>query len=231
MQRDQRMSQSPSNIASANTEPASAKTSLLDGATDPLTAQRIVVLDFGSQYAQLIARRVRDQNVYCQILRHDITADRIAELKPKGIILSGGPASVYEDGAPRCDPELFKLGIPVLGICYGMQLTCDALGGEVANTTSREYGRAACAVSEAGELFADMPAEIDVWMSHGDQISSVADAFETLAATPARCDSSPRTARLWNPVSSRSYPHAAGRQVAGKLCDWCLPVRTNMETR
>ena len=82
----------------------------LDDATDPLTAQRIVVLDFGSQYAQLIARRVRDQNVYCQILRHDITADRIAELKPKGIILSGGPASVYEDGAPRCDPESVQAG-------------------------------------------------------------------------------------------------------------------------
>ncbi len=212
------MSQSPSNIASANTEPASAKTSLLDGATDPLTAQRIVVLDFGSQYAQLIARRVRDQNVYCQILRHDITADRIAELKPKGIILSGGPASVYEDGAPRCDPELFKLGIPVLGICYGMQLTCDALGGEVANTTSREYGRAACAVSEAGELFADMPAEIDVWMSHGDQISSVADAFETLAATPTCPHAAIRHREL--PVYGiQFHPEVTHTPLGGKLLE------------
>lgn len=212
------MSQSPSNIASANTEPASAKTSLLDGATDPLTAQRIVVLDFGSQYAQLIARRVRDQNVYCQILRHDITADRIAELKPKGIILSGGPASVYEDGAPRCDPELFKLGIPVLGICYGMQLTCDALGGEVANTTSREYGRAACAVSEAGELFADMPAEIDVWMSHGDQVSSVADAFETLAATPTCPHAAIRHREL--PVYGiQFHPEVTHTPLGGKLLE------------
>jgi GMP synthase (glutamine-hydrolysing) len=218
MQRDQRMSQSPSNIASANTEPASAKTSLLDGATDPLTAQRIVVLDFGSQYAQLIARRVRDQNVYCQILRHDITADRIAELKPKGIILSGGPASVYEDGAPRCDPELFKLGIPVLGICYGMQLTCDALGGEVANTTSREYGRAACAVSEAGELFADMPAEIDVWMSHGDQISSVADAFETLAATPT-CPHAAIRHRVLPVYGIQFHPEVTHTPLGGKLLE------------
>ncbi len=99
-----------------------------------LTQQRIVVLDFGSQYAQLIARRVREQNVYCQILRHDITAERLAELAPKGIILSGGPASVYEAGAPRCDHEIFQLGIPVLGICYGMQLSCEALGGKVDNT-------------------------------------------------------------------------------------------------
>ena len=98
---------------------------------DDLTRQRIVVLDFGSQYAQLIARRVREQHVYCQILRHDIDADRLAELRPQGIILSGGPASVYEHGAPRCDPRLFELGIPVLGICYGMQLACEALGGRV----------------------------------------------------------------------------------------------------
>ncbi len=148
-----------------------------------LTQQRIVVLDFGSQYAQLIARRVREQNVYCQILRHDITADRLAELAPKGIILSGGPASVYEEGAPRCDPQLFELGIPILGICYGMQLSCEALGGSVDNTPSREYGPATCKIGKADQLFAGLPTQIDVWMSHGDQISSVSDEFETLAMT------------------------------------------------
>ena len=148
-----------------------------------LTQQRIVVLDFGSQYAQLIARRVREQNVYCQILRHDLSAERIAELAPKGIILSGGPASVYEAGAPRCDPEIFQLGIPVLGICYGMQLSCEALGGKVDHTPSREYGPATCQISQASELFEGLPAEIDVWMSHGDQISSVSDEFEPLAKT------------------------------------------------
>ena len=93
--------------------------------------EKVLVLDFGSQYAQLIARRVRQQHVYCEIVRHDITAERIRELAPKGIILSGGPASVYEPGAPKCDPEIFRLGIPVLGICYGMQLACQALGGQV----------------------------------------------------------------------------------------------------
>lgn len=148
-----------------------------------LTQQRIVVLDFGSQYAQLIARRVREQNVYCQILRHDIAADRLAELSPKGIILSGGPASVYEQGAPRCDPGIFQLGIPVLGICYGMQLSCEALGGKVDNTPSREYGPATCEISQASDLFEGLPERIDVWMSHGDQVSSISEDFEPLAKT------------------------------------------------
>src|SRR5271165_2515032 len=94
-------------------------------------SERVLIFDFGSQYGQLIARRVREQNVFCQIVRHELTADRVAALQPKGIIFSGGPASVYEKGAPRCDPALFKLGVPVLGICYGMQLACQSLGGEV----------------------------------------------------------------------------------------------------
>lgn len=142
-----------------------------------------MVLDFGSQYAQLIARRVREQNVYCQILRHDVSADRLAELAPQGIILSGGPSSVYEEGAPRCDPALFRLGIPVLGICYGMQLSCEALGGKVNNTPSREYGPASCSIEKRVSLFDGLPDKIDVWMSHGDQISSVSEDFETLAQT------------------------------------------------
>ncbi|MFM8703821.1 MAG: glutamine amidotransferase-related protein, partial [Planctomycetia bacterium] len=112
----------------------------------PQQAERVIVLDFGSQYAQLIARRVREQHVYCEIVRHEITAARIKELAPRGIILSGGPSSVYEAGAPRCDPGRFELGIPVLGICYGMQLACDALGGRVGRAAAREYGRAACDV-------------------------------------------------------------------------------------
>ncbi len=93
--------------------------------------ERILVLDFGAQYGQLIARRVREQNVFCQIVRHDLPAARIAELKPSGLILSGGPASVYAPNAPHCDPAIFDLDIPVLGICYGMQLACHLLGGEV----------------------------------------------------------------------------------------------------
>ncbi|TWT52662.1 GMP synthase [glutamine-hydrolyzing] [Rubripirellula amarantea] len=196
-------------------------TETLSGETAPaesLTEQRIVVLDFGSQYAQLIARRVRDQNVYCQILRHDITAERIAELAPKGIILSGGPASVYQDGAPRCDPALFKLGIPVLGICYGMQLTCDALGGKVAKTTTREYGPANCTVQMQNELFADLPSEMDVWMSHGDQISSVAESFETLASTPTCPHAAIRHREL--PVFGiQFHPEVTHTPLGGKLLE------------
>src|ERR1700722_10138464 len=102
--------------------------------------ERILIFDFGSQYAQLIARRVREQNVFCQIVRHDLPAARVKEMNPKGIILSGGPASVYEPGAPRCDPALFDLGVPVLGICYSMQLSCQILGANVARAESREFG-------------------------------------------------------------------------------------------
>ncbi|HEY1375310.1 MAG TPA: GMP synthase (glutamine-hydrolyzing), partial [Gemmataceae bacterium] len=94
-------------------------------------SELVLVVDFGAQYAQLIARRVRELNVFCQVVRHDLPAARIAELKAKGIILSGGPASVYEPTAPKCDPGIFDLGVPVLGICYGMQLACQALGGKV----------------------------------------------------------------------------------------------------
>ena len=143
----------------------------------------MLVLDFGSQYAQLIARRVREQHVYCEIVRHDITAERIRDLAPRGIILSGGPSSVYEAGAPRCDPALFRLGIPVLGICYGMQLACDALGGRVGQASTREYGRAACEVIDETTLFAGVPARTDVWMSHGDQVDGIAEDFVPLART------------------------------------------------
>ena len=148
-----------------------------------LADEKVLVLDFGSQYAQLIARRVRQQRVYCEIVRHDITAQRIEEIAPKGIILSGGPASVYAEGAPKCDPAIFSLGLPVLGICYGMQLACEALGGEVRNTPSREYGRAHCTVTSENDLFAGVPQKLQVWMSHGDQVSSVCEDFSALATT------------------------------------------------
>lgn len=148
-----------------------------------LAQERVLVLDFGSQYAQLIARRVREQHVYCEIVRHGITAERLKELAPVGIILSGGPNSVYDDGAPQCDPALFKLGIPVLGICYGMQLACQALGGEVKSAASREYGRAHCEVTDASDLFDGVPTKTEVWMSHGDQVAAIAEDFEPLAKT------------------------------------------------
>ena len=126
-------------------------------AASSIAAERVLVLDFGSQLAQLIARRVRENNVYCEIVRHDITPEAIKRHAPKGLILSGGPSSVYEDGAPKCDPAIFKFGVPVLGICYGMQLACEMLGGKVENAPAREYGRARCEVTLAGDLLAGVP--------------------------------------------------------------------------
>ena len=145
--------------------------------------EKVLVFDFGSQYAQLIARRVREANVYCEIVRHDISAERVKEIAPKGIILSGGPKSVYEDGAPQCDPDLFQLGIPVLGICYGMQLACRALGSEVDNSPAREYGRKHCKVINENSLFEGFPESADVWMSHGDQVQSISEGFIPIAST------------------------------------------------
>jgi GMP synthase (glutamine-hydrolysing) len=152
-------------------------------------SERVLILDFGAQYGQLIARRVREQNVFCQIVRHDLPAARIAELKPVGLILSGGPASVYAPGAPSCDPAIFDLGVPVLGICYGMHLACHLLGGKVTPAVnSREFGRASCHIlsqppGEGPDLFADVPLETTVWMSHGDQVHSVNGDFVPLART------------------------------------------------
>jgi GMP synthase (glutamine-hydrolysing) len=143
----------------------------------------ILVVDFGAQYGQLIARRVREQNVFCQMIRHDVSADRIRELQPAGIILSGGPASVYAPGAPKCDPRLFDLGVPVLGICYGMQLACQNLGGKVLPAKSREYGRAQLHITEPDGLLADVPEDTIVWMSHGDQVEVVDSNFVPLAST------------------------------------------------
>ncbi len=146
-------------------------------------SERVLVLDFGSQYAQLIARKVREQHVYCEIVRHDITVEQIRRHNPRGLILSGGPSSVYEEGAPHCDPAIFRMGIPVLGICYGMQLACDALGGRVDSVPSREYGHARCQIVSRGKLLANLPDETDVWMSHGDQVTAVPEQFESLAST------------------------------------------------
>lgn len=153
----------------------------------PPESERILILDFGAQYAQLIARRVREQNVFCQIVRHDLPAARVAELAPRGMILTGGPASVYAPGAPHCDPKIFELGIPVLGICYGMQLACHFLGGKVQPAASREYGRAHLHVVEhtsgGPDLFKNFPDDAIVWMSHGDQVHTVNGEWVPLAKT------------------------------------------------
>jgi GMP synthase (glutamine-hydrolysing) len=145
--------------------------------------EKVLVFDFGSQYAQLIARRVREQNVFCQLVQHRVTAERVRELNPKGIIFSGGPSSVYEPNAPMCDPKILDLGIPILGICYGMQMATRLLGGEVTPAPSREFGRAQLQVGRTEGLFAGVPAEMVVWMSHGDQVHAIDSNFVPLAST------------------------------------------------
>ncbi len=145
--------------------------------------ERVLVLDFGSQYAQLICRRVREQQVFCEIIRHDLPAEQIASLRPKGLILSGGPASVYQAGAPHCDPKVFELGIPILGICYGMQLICELVGGEVQPGRSREFGPAECLLLQSDPLFEGIDGRFTVWMSHGDQVTKLPQEFVALART------------------------------------------------
>jgi len=146
-------------------------------------SETIVILDFGSQYAQLIARRVRDSGVYSVLARPDVTGEQLRELRPKGLILTGGPASAYEEGAPRCRRELFDLGLPILGICYGMQLGCQMLGAEIKPAASGEYGRAALEILDPDALLRNVPTETMVWMSHGDQIEDLGGDFVPLAAT------------------------------------------------
>lgn len=157
----------------------------------------VPVLDFGGQTAQLICRRVRDAGVFSLLVSPSISPKELAAMKPKGIILSGGPSSVYEPGAPTCDPGIFDLGVPVLGICYGLQLAAKLMGGDVSHSAHREFGRAALAINDSRDLFAAIPDRTTVWMSHGDQVTNLgATRFECLASTP-------------------TCPNAAVRQVSG----------------
>jgi len=141
----------------------------------------VIVVDFGAQYSRLIARRVREAHVFSEIVPATITASEMAERRPKGIILSGGPKSVYETPAPSLDPAVYDLGIPILGICYGAQLVAKQLGGTVARTGKGEYGRTNVSLVGASPLFADWPAESQVWMSHGDAMTEAPPGFDVLA--------------------------------------------------
>jgi len=146
---------------------------------------RILVLDFGSQYTQLIARRIREAQVYSQILPCTVPLATVLAYRPQGIVLSGGPSSVYEKKAPSVSKELFEQGIPVLGICYGMQLVTHLTGGEVAKSKHREYGRAELTIDDAGDLFAGIGkgGATVVWMSHGDRIERMPPGFRSIAHT------------------------------------------------
>jgi GMP synthase (glutamine-hydrolysing) len=139
------------------------------------------ILDFGSQYSQLIARRVREAHVYCELLPHDVSLERVAELQPRGFILSGGPASVYDAGAPRIPDFVLDSGLPILGICYGMQLLAHQLGGRVAPSSKREYGPATLHRCSDGGIFGGLPDSFGVWMSHGDKVTEPPPGFEVVA--------------------------------------------------
>ncbi|MBI3731959.1 MAG: glutamine-hydrolyzing GMP synthase, partial [Chloroflexi bacterium] len=146
--------------------------------------QSIVILDFGAQYAQLIARRVRELNVYCELLPHDAPRAEIERLSPRGFILSGGPSSVYDAGAPSLPPYLRAPSAPVLGVCYGMQLLAHELGGVVRPAGRREYGPATVSICDDSNLFRALPSSLNVWMSHGDSIEQLPAGFTTLAQSP-----------------------------------------------
>src|SRR2546430_1784587 len=151
------------------------------------THSKILILDFGSQYTQVIARRIRECQVYSEIVRFDTPAAKIAELKPNGLILSGGPASVYDKGAPQIDPEIFSLGIPILGICYGLMLMAHHLGGRVVFTGRREYGAGMLHIKSGSELFEGLGNQLDVWNSHSHEVTAFPQAFFAIAMTEG-CD-------------------------------------------
>ena len=148
-----------------------------------MTRDSILIVDFGSQFTHLIARRFRELGVYSEIIPPGTPLKTILAYKPKGLVLSGGPSSVYQQGAPRCHPEIFSMSLPVLGICYGMQLMCDVLGGKVSGSASREFGRAHLTIVHPDPLLEGVSAQSQVWMSHGDQVQSISDQFVALAKT------------------------------------------------
>jgi len=149
----------------------------------PPKHSKILILDFGSQYTQVIGRRIRELQVYSEIVRFDTPADTIAREQPNGIILSGGPASVYENGAPQVDPKIFTLGIPILGICYGLMQMAHHLGGQVRYTGRREYGAGILDVTNGSQLFDGLGAQVDVWNSHGDEVTVLPNGFRVAART------------------------------------------------
>jgi GMP synthase (glutamine-hydrolysing) len=160
------------------------ETSAVEGvAAESAEARPVLVVDFGAQYAQLIARRVREAGVYSEIVPHTISAEELAARRPAGIVLSGGPSSVYEPGSPDLDPGILQLGVPTLGICYGFQIMAKQLGGEVAKTGRREYGSTQVRVSHAGSFLTGQPVEQVAWMSHGDSVVQAPEGFEVLAST------------------------------------------------
>lgn len=169
----------------SHNRPVTTQTQGAPASTDVPAINRefIAILDFGSQYSELIARRIRETQVYSEVLPYRTSAAQLRQLQPKGIILSGGPSSVYADGAPHCDPEIWNLGIPVLGVCYGMQLMVQQLGGQVEAADRGEYGKAALRVDDPTDLLTNVEDGTTMWMSHGDSCTALPTGFEVLAHT------------------------------------------------
>ncbi|NEO86808.1 MAG: glutamine-hydrolyzing GMP synthase [Spirulina sp. SIO3F2] len=149
----------------------------------PINRQMIAILDFGSQYSELIARRIRETQVYSEVLSYRTTVEQLRQLNPRGIILSGGPSSVYDDYAPQCDPQIWELGIPILGVCYGMQLMVKQLGGQVERAAQAEYGKAALQIDDPTDLLTNVADGSTMWMSHGDSCTQLPAGFDVLAHT------------------------------------------------
>ncbi len=172
----------PVNSTTPSAQPTEVETLEASDMTG-LNTQMIAILDFGSQYSELIARRIRETQVYSEVLSYRTTADQLRQLNPKGIILSGGPSSVYDDRAPLCDPEIWNLGIPVMGVCYGMQLMVQQLGGRVERAERGEYGKANLILDEATDLLSSVEPGSVMWMSHGDSVMQMPPGFHLLAHT------------------------------------------------
>jgi len=200
--------------------------------TNAINRQMIIILDFGSQYSELIARRVRETQVYSEVLPYYTSAEQLAKLNPAGLILSGGPNSVYDEGAPLCDPEIWKLGIPVLGVCYGMQLMVKQLGGGVERAERGEYGKASLFIDDPTDLLTNVEDGTTMWMSHGDSVTQMPAGFELLAHT----DNTPAAAiahhdkRFYGVQFHPEVVHSVGglaliRNFVYHICD-CQPTWT-----
>ncbi|MFZ4629166.1 MAG: glutamine-hydrolyzing GMP synthase [Blastocatellia bacterium] len=181
------------------------------------TFETIIILDFGSQYTQLIARRIRELGVYCEILPYHTPLAEIRRSNPKGLILSGGPSSVYDADAPRVDREVLSLGVPVLGICYGLQLLSYHLGGKVEPSSRREYGAAQVRITRPSRLFEGVPAETPVWMSHGDHVTEPPPGFSVIAATDNALGAVEEEARGW--YGLQFHPEVAHTPEGKRILD------------
>jgi GMP synthase (glutamine-hydrolysing) len=192
----------------------------------------LVILDFGSQYSELIARRIRETQVYSEVISYRTSAEQLRQLNPKGIILSGGPSSVYDGSAPQCDPEIWQLGIPILGVCYGMQLMVQQLGGKVARSERGEYGKAALHIDDPTDLLTNVEDGATMWMSHGDSVTGLPDGFFLLAHTantPCAAIAHPQN-KLYGVQFHPEVVHSVGglaliRNFVYHICD-CEPTWT-----